>query len=186
MKANVNNLGYIGSKPGSGDPGRDSDSWFTPKKYTKMVRDVLGRIDLDPFSSEFGNTYVEAEKYFTVEQDAFSTPWFEENIKGSVFMNPPYGRGIVNQAADFFVDNVKKGYITEGVVLVNNATETKWFHTLLQESSSICLPSGRIAFENNDGKNVSGNTRGQVFLYFGSERIKFAEVFKEIGVILDL
>lgn len=183
MKANVNNLAYIGSKPGASDAERDSDAWFTPKKYTQMVRDVLGLIELDPFSSDFGNTYVEARRHINAEQDAFKTPWFDDK-SGSVFMNPPYGRGLVNRAVDVFIENWVKGNITEAIVLVNNATETRWFHTLLKESSAICLPSGRIAFENNDGKNVSGNTRGQVFLYFGSNISRFSVIFNNIGISL--
>ena len=182
MKANVNNLAYIGSKPGKNDPQRDSDSWFTPKKYTEMVREVLGTIDLDPFSSEFGNTYVEASRYITEEQDAFEIDWFE--TQGSVFMNPPYGRGLVSRAINSFIAHWKGKQITEAIVLVNNATETQWFQTVLKESTAICLPSSRIAFENNDGKNVSGNTRGQVFLYFGQNTSHFREVFSKIGICL--
>ncbi|MEI6895931.1 MAG: DNA N-6-adenine-methyltransferase [Psychromonas sp.] len=185
MKANVNNLAYIGSKPGAGNSERDSDAWFTPKIYTKMVKDVLGLIELDPFSSDFGNSYVEAKRYINIEQDAFEAPWFD-NEAGSVFMNPPYGRGLVNKAVDIFIENWVKGNITEAIVLVNNATETKWFHALLKESASICLPVGRIAFENNDGKNVSGNTRGQVFLYFGDNKSHFSAVFNKIGISLAL
>ncbi len=182
MKANVNNLAYIGSKPGVSAPERDSDAWFTPKKYTEMVREVLGEIDLDPFSSEVGNNYVQATRYITVEEDAFEQFWFED--KGSVFMNPPYGRGLVNRAIAAFINYWKEQNITEAIVLVNNATETQWFQTALKESAAICLPSGRIAFENNDGKNVSGNTRGQVFLYFGSNKSHFIDVFNRIGVCL--
>ena len=147
-----------------------------------MVREVLAVIDLDPFSSDFGNTYVEAHRYINVEQDAFITEWFEN--KGSVFMNPPYGRGLVNRAIAAFIGYWKEQKITEAIVLVNNATETQWFQTALKESAAICLPSSRIAFENNDGKNVSGNTRGQVFLYFGSNKSHFIDVFNRIGVCL--
>jgi hypothetical protein len=31
--------------------GRDSDSWFTPPECMYLVRDVLGSIDFDPFTS---------------------------------------------------------------------------------------------------------------------------------------
>jgi len=182
MKANVNNLAYIGSKPGRNDSVRDSDAWFTPKKYTEMVREVLGIIDLDPFSSAAGNTYVQANRYINAEQDAFKICWFES--RGSVFMNPPYGRGLINRAITLFINHLQDFKITEAIILVNNATETQWFQAALKESTAICLPNSRIAFENNDGKNVSGNTRGQVFLYFGDNKSRFREVFNNIGVCL--
>jgi len=182
MKANANKLAYVGSKPKINNSERDSDTWFTPEKYTKMVREVLGEIDLDPFSSAAGNKYIQANRYITVEQDALEQVWFEN--KGSVFMNPPYGRGLVNRAVTTFIRYWKEKNITESIVLVNNATETLWFQSALKASSAICLPSGRIAFENNDGKHVSSNTRGQVFLYFGENRAHFKDVFNRIGVCL--
>ncbi|MGB5445461.1 MAG: DNA N-6-adenine-methyltransferase [Psychromonas sp.] len=182
MKANANKLAYIGSKPGINNSDRDSDIWFTPEKYTKMVREVLGGIDLDPFSSAVGNQYVQANRYITVEEDAFEQVWFEN--KGSVFMNPPYARGLVNRAISAFISYWKAHHITEAIILVNNATETQWFQNALKSSSAICLPSRRIAFENNDGKHVSSNTRGQVFLYFGDNSAHFKDVFNRIGVCL--
>lgn len=65
MKADANSLAYIGSKPGTSRAlKRESDSWYTPERYTEMVRDVMGDIDLDPYSSAFANQRVRAKKFF--------------------------------------------------------------------------------------------------------------------------
>jgi ParB family chromosome partitioning protein len=150
--------------------------------YTDMAREVMGEIDLDPFSSKTANHHVKAKRYFDIGSDAFKQKWFED--QGRVFMNPPYGRKIIGASIDIFITNLANGSITQAIVLVNNATETRWFHSLLKYADIICFPDSRIAFENDDGKHVSGNTRGQVFFYFGYKLEKFEEVFAKIGVVL--
>ncbi|MFC4700950.1 DNA N-6-adenine-methyltransferase [Glaciecola siphonariae] len=182
-KADSRKLGYIGAVPGSNeDLGRDSDSWFTPRKYIDLVKQTLGDIDLDPFSSKQANELIQAKRFFDEKSDAFKQVWFEDS--GRVFMNPPYSRQLINASIDIFVEHWKNGKISEAIVLVNNATETKWFQQLLLESTAICLVNKRIAFENRDGKHVSGNTRGQVFLYFGKKTQKFNKTFGRIGAVL--
>jgi hypothetical protein len=51
-------------------------------------------------------------------------------------------------------------------------------------ADAICFPSKRIAFWNADGKAISGNTRGQMFLYFGHDRKAFRSVFGDLGVVI--
>lgn len=182
-KADSKKLGYIGAVPLSGELSiRDSDSWFTPKKYIELVNQSIGSIDLDPFSSVQANEIIGAKRFFDEHTDAFKQTWFDNT--GTVFMNPPYSRQLINAAVDLFIQNWQQGAISQGVVLVNNATETKWFQQLLSQSSAICLVSKRIAFENRDGKHVSGNTRGQVFLYFGGRVACFKKTFASVGVVL--
>lgn len=180
MKADKNQLAYIGAKPGV--PSRDSDSWYTPSLYTDLAREVMGGIDLDPFSSKEANEFVKAKRYFDTKSDAFKQQWFKG--KGTVFMNPPYGRTLIQPSTSIFVDNWLNGSISQAVVLVNNATETKWFQQLLKNSAAICLASKRISFTAIDDKSVSGNTRGQVFLYFGPNVGSFNAKFKDVGVVL--
>jgi phage N-6-adenine-methyltransferase len=186
MKADVNLLAYIGKKPepSNSSISRDSDAWYTPVRYVEMVRDVLGDIDLDPFSSSIANKSIGAKRFFDSKTDAFKQTWFQD--QGRVFMNPPYGRKIIDKSIDLFLSNVDNESITQAIVLVNNATETKWFQSLLKKSNALCFPDRRIAFENDDGKHISGNTRGQVFFYFGHKANKFECSFNEIGPVLIL
>jgi phage N-6-adenine-methyltransferase len=183
MKVDAAKLAYIGSAPGNKtEQVRDPDSWFTPSIYTEMARQVMGEIDLDPFSSAAANQRVKAKRFFDKQIDAFKSEWFSE--QGRVFMNPPYTRKLIDAAVDLFIANFEREAITQGIVLVNNATETKWFHALLKHCSALCLPDRRIAFENDDGKHVSGNTRGQVFFYFGHRPERFKDVFEKSGVVM--
>ena len=135
---------------------------------------------MDPFSSESANKIVGAKKIFTENDSGINKKWSQ--LKANVWMNPPYGRGLINDAIKTFIDNLPN--IKQGIILVNNATETLWFQSLLEYASAICIVKGRIAFDSPDGKAVSGNTRGQVFLYFGSNLKSFKKVFSKIGIVL--
>lgn len=180
--ADKNRLGYIGRKP---DAQRNSDSWFTPAKYIESVRSALGGIVLDPFSSEKANQIVMADFYFDDDNDGLTQNW---NVakKTSVFMNPPYSAKLVAQSIKKFLTEYSENNIQSGIILVNNATETKWFQSALSASSAICFTNHRIGFWNNDGKVVSNNTRGQAFFYFGKAYKPFKTNFQQFGTCIKL
>src|SRR5262249_50102678 len=97
--------------------------WYTPPEYLDAVRQVFGgEIDLDPASSGIAQQTVKAAKYFTTEDDGLTQPW-----GGRVFLNPPYASGLVEPFVDKLVDELAADRVTEAILLVNNATETKWF-----------------------------------------------------------
>jgi phage N-6-adenine-methyltransferase len=183
-KANKNKLAYIGAKPGLASSGkRDSDSWFTPPEYIDSVRTVLGNIDLDPFSSQRANEIVAATKIFTIDNSAFENDWnIVDNAK--VFMNPPYSAGLCGRSVNRFVDQYEAKHFMEGIVLANNATDTRWFSALVNHCTAICFTNHRISFWNADRKNVSGNTRGQAFFYFGKRKSKFKKIFEKHGFVV--
>ena len=177
----MNRLGYIGRTPT--EKPRDADSWFTPPEYLDSVRRVMGDIDLDPFTSEKANEIVGARYIFTNDKSAFANPWkLDKNVH--VFMNPPYSAGLCGRAINRFIDQYEAKNFAEGIVLVNNATDTRWFGALIKHCDAICFTDHRISFWNTDRKNVSGNTRGQAFFYFGKKRAKFKKVFEQHGFVL--
>ena len=179
--ANVQRLGYIGRTPT--EKPRDADSWFTPPEYLEAAREVMGGIDLDPFTSEKANEIVGARHIFTIEKSAFENDWnIDQNVR--VFMNPPYSGRLCGRAVNRFVEQYEARNFAEGIVLVNNATDTRWFYALVQLCDAICFTDHRISFWNADRKNVSGNTRGQAFFYFGKKLAKFKKIFEKHGFVL--
>ena len=180
-KANPARLGYIGRAPT--EKARDPDSWFTPPVYLHSVRLVMGGIDLDPFTSETANEIVRAAHIFTLERSAFDHGW-NVGPHVRVFMNPPYSAGLCGRAINRFIDQYAAENFAEGIVLVNNATDTRWFNALVKYCNAICFTDHRISFWNADRKNISGNTRGQAFFYFGKRPDEFQKIFAKFGFTL--
>lgn len=179
-KADVNKMGYVITST------RDSDSWFTPQKYIESVRNTLGSINLDPFSSEEANKNIAADIYYTANQDSLSFNWDKVN---SCFANPPYSKGLILKCITKVIYEIDKGNIHDCIVLVNASTDTKWFHLLINNSSAMCLTLGRISFENIDGKNISGNTKGQCFFLLSKNANMidtFTKEFSKYGAVLYL
>ncbi len=150
------------------------NEWYTPPEYLEAAREVLGGFDLDPASSPIANEAVQAARFFTAEDDGLSKEW-----AGRVWMNPPYAKGLIDEFAAKFAHHAHAGDIT-GIVLVNNATDTKWFETLAQAAAAICFPTGRVRFLKPDGER-GAPLQGQAILYFGRNRLRFFRVFRELG-----
>lgn len=180
--ADPRKLGYVGSAPNA---ARDSDAWFTPQKYVDAARAALGGIiALDPFSSDAANRVVRADRYFTESDNAFVKEWFPSSVQDSVrtvWMNPPYGASLISEAMSKFLAEFEAQSFDSGIVLVNNATETKWFQKALSRAAAVTFTDHRISFWNADGKAVSGNTRGQAFFYFGDDPSDFLRYFHQFG-----
>lgn len=151
------------------------NEWYTPDEYIELAWDVLGEIDLDPASCEFANRTIQAKQYFTVEQDGLRQEWH-----GRVWMNPPYSAELVQQFSAKFSDEYEKGNIEEGIVLVNNATETNWFIGLVKNAKAVCFPKGRIRYTSQSRESMAP-LQGQAFLYFGDNAGKFIDTFKAVG-----
>jgi hypothetical protein len=100
-----------------------NNEWYTPPKYTDSARVVMGCIDLDPASSVIANEVVQAGTIYTAEENGLEQEWF-----GNIWMNPPYAQPLIHQ----FCEKLTTEKYEQAIVLVNNATETKWGNTILE------------------------------------------------------
>jgi len=151
-----------------------NNEWYTPKPIIDTARKTMGSIDLDPASSEIANRTVQATTFYTKEDNGLIQPWF-----GNIWLNPPYSKDLIRQ----FVSTVrdKRSEYDQAIILVNNATETRWFQDLLNVASAICFVDRRIKFLDINGKPGSP-LQGQVVLYIGSNHSKFILNFSQFGV----
>ena len=179
-EADVNQLGYVGSKPGT---LRDGDNWHTPIEYLEAARLVLNGIDLDPFSDVPANERVKAKRFLTLVDNALMCSWADPETR-TVWMNPPYSAGLSSKAVDKFIEEFNYGSFDKAIVLMNSSTDTNWFHRMATICSALCFTKGRISFIADDGKKSSGNTKGQVFFYIGRDIERFRSVFSVYGLIL--
>jgi len=156
------------------------NEWYTPSRYTEAASRVMGGIDCDPASSAKANETVLAKVFYTKDDDGLSQVWGKR-----VWMNPPYAQPLIANFCDGLFDRVGSGEVEEAIVLVNNATETAWFHRLLSIAASICFPVSRIRFLDPEG-NLGAPLQGQAIIYVGGKPDQFFAFFAEFGVICNV
>lgn len=155
-----------------------NNEWYTPQNHIDSARLVMGCIDVDPASSDIAQILVNAETHYTKENSGLDKDW-----KGSVWLNPPYSHPEVEQFTSMLVDQFLNGNVTSAIVLVNNATDTKWFHELLNNCNSICIPKGRVNFTDITGTKTLAARQGQFIFYFGDNSDGFNDEYSQYGKV---
>lgn len=151
------------------------NEWYTPPEYIEAARKVMGSIDLDPASSEIANRIVKAKTYFTAEQNGLIQWW-----SGNVWMNPPYAQPLIASFCNVLSNALQSGTVKQAISLVNNATETAWFRTLIDGASAVIFTAGRIRFLDPQG-NPGAPLQGQAIIYSGDKPQAFIEEFGKFG-----
>lgn len=158
-----------------------STTWFTPAEYIEAARAVLGNIELDPASCALANETVQATRYYTEEADGLRQDW----TSATLWMNPPYGKvnGKSNQEvwSAKLLAEYRTGRVQAAIMLLNAATDCQWFKPLWD--FPLCFTDHRIRFCSPSGES-SQPTHGNVFVYLGPHRGRFAQVFGRFGTIV--
>ena len=155
------------------------NEWYTPPKFTEAARRVMGGIDLDPASNELANKFVGADAFYTKEDDGLTKPW-----RGRVWLNPPYAQPLISEFAAAVVEKHEKGEFEQAIVLVNNATDTKWLQSMMRVCDAMCFLEGRVRYLDKTGDPKNSPIQGQVVLYFGNATSFFFEEFSSFGVVV--
>lgn len=150
-----------------------NNEWYTPEPIIELARSAMGGITLDPASSEVANQTVQAESYFTVEDNGLEKEWF-----GNVWLNPPYSAELIGKFSEKLI--AERENYEQAIVLVNNATETEWFNKVVSIASAVCFPKGRIRYYSPE-KVSNTPLQGQALLYIGNDVKSFVKQFASVG-----
>lgn len=157
----------------------DAES-YTPEKYIRLAKDVMGGIDVDPASNDLAQQVVRASTYYTAEDSGLDKEWW-----GNVFLNPPYDSENIVKFIDKLVLELESKHTKQAILLTNNSTDTRWFETAAKGCDLMCFTKGRINFNKPDGTK-SSPTNGQTFFYFGPHTTRFNLVFQKVGLVMVL
>lgn len=153
------------------------NEWYTPPEFIEAAREVMGGITLDPASCETAQANVKAKRFYTVDDDGLSKKW-----TGNVWLNPPYSKDCIGLFAEKLVGESRR--FDQAVVLVNNATDTTWFHHMASVASAVCFLRGRVKFLDKSGKPANTPVQGQVVLYVGANVEAFRQKFSPMGFVV--
>jgi len=188
------------------------NEWYTPPEFIRAAHAVYeayqgtcgdcdpgcsgegcSALDLDPASSEVANLTVYAKRFYTAEDDGLTQEW-----ANTVWLNPPYANPLIGDFVDKLLREMDAGRTSVAIVLVNNATETKWAQRLLKRATAVCFPSGRIKYLDHTGTPANTPLQGQMLVYLISQNLRaelglegtppagvFAANFGQFGAVLD-
>lgn len=152
-----------------------NNEWYTPAEYIDAARRVMGEIDLDPASNPTANTIVNAKVFYTAEDDGLSKEW-----RGRIWMNPPYASELVRKFAAKMAYHWRANDISEAIILVNNATETEWFRTLIDCATAVAFPHSRVKFWQPNG-DLGAPLQGQALIYLGDNPTGFRTAYRHLA-----
>lgn len=153
------------------DPLKSSASveWYTPELIIRRVVKALGGIDLDPCADP--DRRIPAVAHLTEADDGLSREW-----QGRVYMNPPYGRGIVPWIRKLR-EEFDHGNVIAAIALVPARTDTEWWRVLAD--FPYCAVDGRLHFSGH----ANGATFPSAVIYLGADLDRFADAFGDLGTI---
>lgn len=155
---------------------------WTPAHLLAAAREFYGEIDLDPASCEAANEVVGAARYFDAAADGLAQDWTCRTL----WLNPPYSSGLMPRFIAKLAAEVGRGHVGVGLVLTNNATETRWAQALFGLSWAVCFLTPRLRFYSPTGGNTAGALQGQALWHVGllPLRTRFDSVFLPMGAVV--
>lgn len=113
-----------------------TDLWETPQDlFDKLNNEFQFTLDVCATPEN-----AKCDKFYTEEQDGPEHPW-----KGTVWCNPPYGRGIGQWVRRALFASVSGATV---VMLLPARTDTKWFHDYIYKRNNVEIRfiRGRLKF----------------------------------------
>lgn len=165
-----------------------SQTWCTPPKYVRAVREVFGgTVALDPCSNTHSVVRAEVE-YRLPECDGLHGSWDYPTI----YVNPPYGadRHRGTSIKDWLrrCANAHEQYESDVLALVPVATNTKhWKDYIFGVADAVCfLYDTRLRFLVDGKDEGKGAPMSCAMIYWGACVNRFQDVMFPHGAVVDL
>lgn len=112
----------------------ECDDWGTPQRlFDELDREFHFERDVCANRNNFKVT-----RYWDEGDDGLSKEWI-----GTVWMNPPYGRGI-----DMWLKKAFESRATATIVcLIPSRTDSQWWHRYVMQADEIRFIKGRLRFQ---------------------------------------
>jgi hypothetical protein len=157
----------------------------TPREIVEAARTVLGRIELDPMSNAAAQQIIQADVYYTKDDDCFCQVW-----QGRTFLNP--AGGLVKNAWHALMDAYNAGDVPAFVWIGFNLEQLQTLQHAINPRQAyagptpiefpICIPYNRLAFEDADGVPQESPTHANYICYGGRSIATFVQQFGGFGV----
>jgi phage N-6-adenine-methyltransferase len=128
-----------------------TDDWSTPDELFSEL-DSIFHFELDACASP---SNAKCPRFFTKDDDALKHRW-----RGTVWMNPPYGREISAFMEKAFEESLLGATV---VCLVPSRTDTQWWHRYAKRGQIIFL-KGRLKF---GGSETSAPFPSAIVIFWG-------------------
>jgi len=149
--------------------------YYTPQPIIEAAILTMGRIDLDPASSETANYRIKAIRFYSIENDGLSLPWI-----GRIWMNHPFSRTGNPLWINKLVSEFENGNIISSCNITYASTSEQWFQPLLKHPQ--CFLSPRTNYLLPNGTLKRGVTKGSVVTYLGPDPQRFKKYFNHLGI----
>jgi hypothetical protein len=148
---------YRGWQPGFNWSGSGEQDWYTPPGLFKS----LGvEFDLDPASPGASVVpWVPAKHHYT--EGGLERDWV-----GFVWLNPPYGRGVLVKWLEKFAEH------GNGVALIPERTSTGWWQRLAERADMLLFVEKRIAFVSPTRERVFQFPIGSCLVAMGDKGVR--------------
>ena len=147
-------------------PGQ-SDAWATPRAlFEELDREFSFEVDAAALPT---NTKV-PHRYITPEMNSLDQDWHKWGR--SIWLNPPYGRGIEQWIKKAYDESLKGCTVA---VLIFARTDTRWWQRWAMKAAQVRLIEGRVHFDK--GGTVGPATAPSAVLVF-SESLRVPQFSK--------
>ena len=136
----------------------EKNSWSTDPRVFYALHDEFN-FDLDAAASHNNH---KCECYISKEEGSLAIDW--STLSKSVWVNPPYGRGMISAFMQKAIEQKGKGVTS--VFLVPATMEAGWL-PINKVSEIRIITGGRLSFYHPiTNKPVAGNTKGSMIVIF--------------------